>query len=299
MKKTGSFLSLFIIAFTAGILSIAGCGGSETSTENIAEDTLSSMQEELIVEEYYQLPLPGEFFSSLRDLGIKSKPNLLNPAENISNYTTTEQKAVNFGVYSSDLFYSSTFDLKSDILKYFDNLKRLADDLGISSVVTQNTMDRIESNLSNKDSLNAITSQVFYEASASLESNGQGATLALVIAGGLVESIYLSTNIVSSYKDGSTAIQLIADQKFPLENLYSYFDKYEDDSNINRVAEQIAPLRTVYSSLTETAKENKAAKDGRKVIGSETLIMINEADYKELSEKAKSVRSVLINSSSK
>lgn len=299
MRKTGSFLGLLILAFTAGVLSITSCGGSDTTTDSYAGDTLNATQEELVVEEYYQLPLPGEFFSSLKNLGIKAKPDLLNPIENIANYTTTDQKAVNFGIYSSDLFYSSTFDLKSDILKYFDNLKRLADDLGISSVVTQSTMDRIESNLSNKDSLNAITTQVFYEASAALENNGQGATLALVIAGGLIESIYLSTNLVSSYNDGSTAIQLIADQKFPLENLYSYFDKFEDDSNINRVAEQIAPLRSVYSSLTETSKENKAAKDGRKVIGSETLIMINEADYKELSEKSKSVRSVLINQSSK
>jgi hypothetical protein len=247
----------------------------------------------VVSEEYYQIPLPGDFFASLRQLGVTAKPGLLNPVSNISLYTSSAEKAVNFGVYSSDLFYCSNFNQKSEVLNYFENLKRLADDLGISSVVTDETMKNIEANLGNTDSLNRITSTVFYDATAALESSGQGATLALIIAGGLTESIYLSTRLVSSYKDGSAAIQLIADQKFPMENLFSYFNKYPEDGRIAQIAEKIAPLRTVYNSLTETPKDSVVSKDGRKVIGSETLIMVNADDYKKLSESAAQVRNSL------
>ncbi|MEX1189753.1 MAG: hypothetical protein WED33_10885 [Bacteroidia bacterium] len=298
MKKSGSMFRLISLLLVASLIILGGCGGSDQDSTNNMNDTLSSNQEDVVVEEFYQLPLPGEFFSSLRDLGVKSKPNLLNPTENIASYTTSAEKAVNFGVYSSDLFYCSTFNLKTDILKYFDNLKRLADDLGISSVVTQETITRIEKNLSNKDSLNNITTKVFYDASAALENSGQGSTLALVIAGGLTESIYLSTKLVSDYKDGSAAIQLIADQKFPMDNLFAYFGKFPDDANISQISGKIAPLQTVFNSLTETAKDTMASKDGRKIIGSETLIMMNAEDYKKIIDKAAFVRNSLISKSS-
>lgn len=297
MKKSGSFVTSLLLMVSLAVLQ-SSCGGGDHDATDAMSDTMSVTDQELVVEEFYQLPLPGEYFSSLRDLGIQSKPNLLNPAENITYYTTTADKAVNFGIYSSDLFYCSTFNLKADMLKYFDNLKRLADDLGISSVVTQETINSIEKNLSSQDSLKAITSKVFYDASSALEHSGQGSTLALVIAGGLTESIYLSTKLVSSYKDGSAAIQLIADQKFPLDNLNSYFAKFADDANISQVSQKLAPLTAVYSSLSETAKDSMTNKDGRKIIGSETLIMMNAEDYKKLSDKAEMVRNSLISKTS-
>jgi len=297
MKKSGSFVTTLVLMVSVVLLQ-SSCGGGDHDSNDSMSDTMSVSEQELVVEEFYQLPLPGEYFSSLRDLGIQSKPNLLNPAENITNYTTTADKAVNFGIYSSDLFYCSTFNLKTDMLKYFDNLKRLADDLGISSVVTQETINSMERNLGNQDSLKAITSKVFYDASSALENSGQGATLALVIAGGLTESIYLSTKLVSSYKDGSAAIQLIADQKFPLDNLNSYFGKFPDDANVSQVSAKLAPLNAAYSSLSETAKDSMANSDGRKIIGSETLIMMNAEDYKKLSDKAEMVRNSLISKTS-
>lgn len=276
---------------------MSSCGGDHQAP--VAADTSSVSSVSETPEVFFQVPLPGEFFSSLKRLGVKSVPQLQNPTDNISGYTTSTDKALNFGVYSSDLFYCSTFDQKADVLKYFDNLKRLADDLGISSVVTENTMKRIEKNLSKQDSLNAITDEIFYSATTALENNGQGGTLALVIAGGLTESIYLSTRLVNSYKDGSAAIQLIADQKFPLDNLFGYFEKYPEDARVAQVAEKIAPLRAVYNSLTETPKESKESPDGRKVIGSETVLMMNADDYKKLSETAASVRNAIIQTTNK
>jgi len=296
MRKFSSFVLPFITVCGL-VLSMSSCGGDHQATETA--DTSSVAEVSDAPEVFFQVPLPGEFFSSLKRLGVKSVPQLQNPIDNISGYTTSTEKALNFGVYSSDLFYCSTFDQKADVLKYFDNLKRLADDLGISSVVNENTMKRIEKNLSKQDSLNAITDEIFYSATTALENNGQGGTLALVIAGGLTESIYLGTRLVNSYTDGSAAIQLIADQKFPLDNLFGYFEKYPEDTRIAQVAEKIAPLRAVYNSLTETPKEAKESTDGRKVLGSETVLMMNADDYKKLSETAASVRNSIIQTSKK
>jgi hypothetical protein len=297
MKKLGLIVFPVATICFALMLSLSSCGGDHEASSGV--DTSAVSDEQATPEVFFQVPLPGEFYGSLKALGVKSVPNIQNPISNISGYTTSAEKALNFGVYSSDLFYCSTFDQKADVLKYFDNLKRLADDLGISSVVTENTMKRIENNLSKQDSLNAITNEIFYSATQALESNGQGATLALVIAGGLTESIYISTRLVSTYKDGSAAIQLIADQKFPLDNLFGYFAKYPEDARIAQVTEKIAPLRNIYNSLAETPKVAKQSSDGRKVIGSETLLMVNATDYAKISETATSVRNSIIQPTTK
>ena len=295
MRKIVAAKFFFIACLGGLMVSLSSCGGAEQEAQN-ASDTLATAEAQQGPEVYYQVPLPGDFFSNLKSLGLTSKPGILNPSENISKYTTSTDKALNFGVYSTDLFFCSMFDQKADVLSYFNNMKRLADDLGISSVVTDQTIKRIEANLSNKDSLNHITSEVFYDATAALENNGQGATLALVIAGGLTESIYLSTRLVDSYKDGSAAIQLIGDQKFPMDNLFSYFEKYPEDTRIPQVADKLSPLHNVFNSLTETPKEANTSKDGRKVIGSETVIMLNADDYKHISAAAASVRNSITQS---
>ncbi len=282
--------SLSAVLFLAGGLLLSSCGGSDKKTEGSSSDTLAVADSTPKNEDYFQVPLPAELFRSLQQNGVKSRPNLLNPVENISSYTSSTYKALNFGVYSSDLFFCSTFDLKSDVLKYFENLKKLSDELGISSVVNDATMKRIEKNLGNKDSLSKITDQVFFEASTNLEKNGQGATLALLIAGGLTESIYLSTCVADQYKEGSVVSSIIADQKFPLVNLYDYMNKYPEDARIAEARKLIDPLKAAYDALKEAAHTPSKSKDGKKVIGGETHLVITADDYTKIREAAATVR---------
>jgi hypothetical protein len=219
-----------------------------------------------------------------------------NPAENVTKYTSSKDKALNFGVYSSDLFYCSTFNQKADVLKYFDNLKRLADELGIASVITEGTSKRIEKNLSNKDSLNKITNDVFAEASANLEKNDQGSTLALVVAGGLAETIYLSTRLVPF--GNSKVIQYIADQKLPFDNLFQYLGKYDNDNRVTEVKNSLMPLKAVFDGIKEEpAAETKVKGKGR-VIGGKTRLVITADDYTKLSDAAASLRNSITSAAS-
>jgi len=291
------FPAIILIVFHTILLS--SCGGNK-SNEGAASDTSVVNDTNIAPEAFFQVPLPGDLFLQLKEYGVKAKGNLLNPIENITKYTDQKLKAVNFGVYSSDLFYCSTFDQKADVLKYFNNMKKLADDLGISSVISDATLKRIESNLNNRDSLSKITNEVFFDASANLENNGQGATLALVVAGGLSESIYLSTQAIGTFKMNSQSIQYIADQKYPLENLFQYLEKHNADERVTQIKNALQPLKNAFDAIKEDANERKAI-EGKKVIGGSTKLAITEADYTNISALALQVRNELTlnNSTSK
>ena len=291
--KYSPFLSSLFLVTTS--LFLGSCGGGETPAETPAADTSVTKDARINGEEFFQVSLPGELFSNLFDYGVRGKAGLLNAPENVTKYNSSKEKALNFGIYSSDLFYCSTFNQKADVLKYFDNLKRLADELGISSVITRETTKRIEKNLGNKDSLNTITNEVFVEASGNLEKNDQGATLALVVAGGLTETLYLSTRLVP-FND-SPVMQYIADQKLPFDNLFQYLSKYETDTRVMEVKTAMEPLKNVFDSIKEEPSKPAVQKGKIPVIGAKTRLVMTAEDYKKISEASTSLRTSLISGS--
>jgi hypothetical protein len=280
-------LPLLIYSFAACLI-FSSCGGNENKNEQTSDTTLVA-DTNITAEAFFQIPLPGDLFLQLKNYGVKAKAGILNPVENINKYTDQKLKAINFGVYSSDLFYCSTFDQKADVLKYFNNMKKLADELGISSVITDETLKRIEKNLGNKDSLNKITNDVFFEASSNLESNGQGATLALVVAGGLTESIYLSTQASGGFKAESAAIQYIADQKHPLENLFQYLEKNSADERVAQAKKTLQPLKDAFDSIKEVSSVRSSV-NGKKVIGGSVSLGITAEDFTKITSLALSIR---------
>jgi len=289
-----------VALLTGALLTGTGCGGSDKpgSDETASDTLLQSATDSLLT--FFQIPMPGEFYAHLRRLGLKPKPDLLNPVENISKYTGSKEKAINFGVYSSDLFYSSNFDHKADVLKIFNNLRKLSEEMGIASVLSESLYKRTEKNLSNKDSLNAIASEVFFEASTNLEKNKQGASLALVIAGGFVESLYISTALADGEKEGSVVYQYLADQKYPLENLFHYLDKHDSDNRVAEVRIALEPLKNVFGSIKEESVNREQENSSKRIIGANSRLVLTSAQFKELKDVSARIRKEFtLNQSSK
>jgi hypothetical protein len=290
MKKFILFANA--VALTAFI---SACGNSEENAENTATDSTavdsSAMMTSEVPQEYISIPSPDEMFSFMKAVGGagKSVSNLNNP-DNYKNYIDTKSKALNFGVYATDFLYCSTFDYGAEGLKYFVNVKKLGDDLGISGAISEGTAERIKKNIGKNDSLSDISSTLYYSAIAELEKSDKASVLSLVIAGGWIESMNLVTNMVKKYDAKNPAIERIAEQKYTLDNLISYLDRYKEDANVAAVNAQLGELKAVYDQLKEEAAAGTVtAKDGKKVLGGGSTITMTEEQYKAISEKVKSI----------
>jgi hypothetical protein len=297
------YLSKFLLpCFIAFAFITEGCGNksasdnTETSGDTLVTKAAAHKKGE--VQKYSQVPSPGEMFSSIKQLGSKAKDDAtkLNNPDNYKKYNDKKSRALNFGVYSADLLFCSTFDHGNEALKYFVKIKKLGDDIGISTAINAETGNRISANIDKPDSLAAISNDLYFTTFDHLESNDRGNTLALVMAGGWLESIYMVTSMEPGFKKDSPLITRIAEQKFTLDNLIDFMKKYESDPDVVSVIKQLTELKADFDKI-EDPKGSAAItiKKGKKVLGGDTSgkITVSADVYKAIVEKVASIRKEL------
>lgn len=281
-------------------LFITSCSGDKTEEEIVnAKDTTqvsAEVQKESSgYETFFQVPSPGEMLSFIKSVGKrdKSKISILNSTENINKYTDEKSKALNFGIYSTDLSYCSIFNLGSESIKYFKVVKQLGDQLGLSATIKPEVLARIEKNIDNTDSLVVITDDLYYSSFETLEEGKQGNILALVVAGGWLESVYIAINMVDKFQKDNPVIQRIADQKYTLENLIEFLKKHEENSpDVKQVKADLEALMKSFNLLKEEKISDTSLKQEgvKKFIGGGISLVIDEKVFNEIKTKVLKLR---------
>src|SRR3954464_795844 len=270
---------LFLSAVTAFTVSSCGDGDRSDDMENLDSTRTDEPKTGAVSETFFQVPSPGEMLTFIKMVGGKNNKNtsFLNPTANEKNYSDMRSRALNFGIYSCDLSYCSIFEIGSESLKYFKTVKMMGDQIGVSTAIKPEVLKRLESNISSPDSLAVITDDVYFSSFEALEDSKQGPTLALVVAGGWLESIYIAINL-AKYKADSPVVERLADQKYTLENLIEFLKKHEADPNVSSVKEDFDGLLAEFNKIQE--QEAKPVKDdgkgGATLGGGKQLVMSAE-----------------------
>ena len=283
----------FLIAPLAASLMFASCGGDKTEGENeMSEpDTLKTeVQTDQSTETFFQVPSPGEMLTFIKLVGGKNNKNVsfLNSPDNQKNYLDNKSKALNFGIYSCDLSYCSIFQIGSEALKYFKTVKQLGDEIGVSSAIQPEILKRLEGNIGNPDSLSVITDDIYFSSFETLEASKQGPTLALVVTGGWIESLYIATSL-AKYEAKSPVVERLADQKYTLDNLIEFLKKYEADANVASVLVQFTDLKADFDKIGEKDAAPSKVKSVN-VLGGGKELSITADQYKVIVEKIKAIR---------
>lgn len=274
--------------------SFSSCGGGEKTDETDSVDSTKTEEPKTgpVSETFFQVPSPGEMLTFIKMVGGKTNKDIsfLNPPANEKNYTDAKSKALNFGIYSCDLSYCSIFEIGSESLKYFKTVKVMGDQIGVSTAIKPEVLKRLENNISSPDSLAVITDDVYFSSFEALEDSKQGPTLALVVAGGWLESIYIAVNL-AKYKADSPVIERLADQKYTLENLIEFLKKHESDPNVMAVKADFDGLLAEFNKIGEQdAKPVKVKDDKTATLTGGKQLVITEEVYNRIIGKIKAIR---------
>lgn len=296
---------IYLFRIVVVVLFLFGCSSNRKNKADVKQQAEQLQQfDEEIYEDlghakrvFYSLPSPVETTLLLKRAEVVYNPELLNPIQNAVNYTTATKKALNFGVYGADLSYANLFSQTQTSIEYLATSKKLAEELGIMAFVDENIVQRLESNINNRDSSMEIITETFMSSSSQLKESGRPEIAALIIAGGWIEGLYLATSLTKDSPNNNELIDRIIDQKASLEILRSLLMNYEKSQNIAQTLDRLNEIKAVYDQIqVVTSKVEPVSNADEKIttLQAKTEIFVSQEVFSNLCHKADSVRNLII-----
>ncbi len=248
----------------------------------------------------FNLPSPQQTNMFIKEYGIKYNDNLLNPVNNYSKYTSNIKKGLNIGVYSTDIGYINVYGQTQNTLQYFLVIEKLAQDLKVSTAIPDASLEDIERNLGNNDSILYIVSNTFQRIDEYLKNNNREVIGVLIIAGSWIESMYIMTQTISySIDKRSELIKLITKQKYPLEKLIKMLAPYYDQNEIfTKFIDQLTDIAYEFDCidvLYNYKEPETYPKEKMTIIQSEATYNMNDYNFSVFTEKFEKLRNFVIN----
>ena len=256
MKNKNLMRFNFLIMILLTILMSCKNANTEKEADDASDTTMVSNADNIKVN-YYKIPCPSELFWFIKDFGASYSRKILNPIENTAKYNTNIKKALNFGIYGSDLFYSSVFKQNQETMKYYKEVKKLGNELNIVEGFDENISKRVDKNLNNSDSLFTITSEANSNAIAYLEGLGKSNILPYITLGGWIESVYIASKQVKNFNAKDPIVSIIIDQSYLLENIIGLFSSVENDNEIKAYTDKLIELQKTYNKADENISKKQ------------------------------------------
>lgn len=300
MARSTKIASYFL--FVSAIL-LVSCGGGETkkadNPEEIAEDTSKTVSAGVlnIGGELFSIPSPLQTAMLIQGAGAQYDKAILNPKENLSQYTTDYSKALNLGIYGADLGYVSMYSKTQDALIYLTAVKKLSDDLGVSSAFSAETMKRFQDNMANKDSMMVLVGSAYREGDAFLKQNRRNDISGLILTGGWIESLNFA---LATYKTKANdeIKRRIADQKLALTSIIKLLSQYETKAEYAGLIDELKELAKIYDGIEyKFVSEKTETNVGAKVttINSHTEVTISTDQIDKIGARIDAIRKKIVN----
>lgn len=269
------YLKLFITGMAVSMM--ISCNETTPVTMDDAEDTLSLESENDLVRSTVKIPSPIELYSFMYEANAKFNKDNLNSIDNRSKYINNQKKAINLGIYASDLGYCTVFKQNKETFSYFSITKQMADDLGLAEGFDEKIVKRIDQNMSNSDSLYQISNDSYSTAVRFLEQQGQGNLLPLMITGAWLESVNIAVKSVEKFNPNNEIVIRIADQGLLLENLIEMYKNLGENENQKDLFNKLLDLQHSFDKLYDN-----------------TDVIITKHQFDEISSKIKALRAEII-----
>lgn len=288
------------------LIAILGCKpDSKPAEEAFKEELESSLKEKTAVDAevigsiLQQIPSPLEISVLLKNSGTKYNKGLLNSPGNASKYSTNYKKALNLGIYGTDLGYTNIYEQNMDGIAYLSSIKSLADELNIGQFFDLATIGKLAASSKNLDSLLLITTQNFNAINNYLQAQDRANLSVLLLVGGWLEAMEITCQAAAKNPANQKLQDTIGEQKIIFEQINLLLSFYSSDANIKLLAGEFEQLKQAYDKITinYTYKESTMEiVDGVAIIkdNSTTTIKITQADVDDIKRAISSIRNKTI-----
>jgi hypothetical protein len=256
MKTISLFKNgILAILAVAVMFSFSSCKKSDKdqkAKEGKKTEKLSKKEVEKEVKDVvYPIPNSYEITETLNKIGASFIIGISNEFDNVDKYVTEEKQALNLGVYSTDISYTSTYNMKQYTMNYMDVNKKLVQELGITGAFTPDFFDKVQKNFDNKDKLTDLITNSFYDTYEHMKNKGKDELAMMVVAGSWIEAMFLTTHISENTYHNKKIVDLIADQEKTLNKLLDLLKPHKENETIMKIINELKPIKNIYDNRTE------------------------------------------------
>lgn len=258
------------------VLLISTCSSPRQEEDQGEEfDQTQDQVQEQIEGMLENVPPPSEVPFIIQSTGAGFNSSLVNDISKVDQYKSEADKsAMNLGVYSTDIGYLSSYDQSQDALNYFNEIKALADQIGVTSQIDNQMVEEFENNLGSREALGEILDDAITDTRMHLEESGRDRTAALVVTGTFAEALHIVSSLINEFPKGDVSeadpnssfialaiplVNLMLDQEKAMGELNALLKTMDSDATVDQLVAMTSDLVEEYASLNieETMRNNQ------------------------------------------
>ncbi len=283
-------------------LLLAACGGPGTEGNGTGTDSLATEQPTKDSEiigiggKLFSIPSPAQTALAMRKAGLKYQKDLTAPLEKGGTLTTKVAQSLALGVYGADLAYVTVHKDGARAMATMQAIEKLGGQLGVTNAFDRTLLDRFKSSMNNEDSLLRLSGTAFRAADQYLKMNESEDVSALVLAGGWVESLYLTVSDAAALKD-QAMVNRIGEQKSTLDALVQLIEASDKEGMAAEMLKAMKDLQSEFSAVTSTYTFAEPVTDAAAkttFINSTTQVSIPAEKVATITAKVTAIRNMIL-----
>lgn len=291
MNKTITSLAIG----SALVFMINACGdSSEPKKKEIDKEVLdpNSSLNARFDNKIFSIPSPMQMAMLLEETKARFDESYLNPIGNVELYSSDHKRALNLGIYGTDLGYLSIYKQNSLSLEYLSTVEKLTSALGLDAAFDKDFMSRFEKNSTNRDSMMVIVADAFKKSDGFLKSNDRKNTSALILVGGWVESMYLACEI-NRTTPNQKILERIGEQTETLNTIIEILSNYNKKGENDELIEDMKELKTYFDDISVSYEYVKPLTDAKRkmtTLRHKTVVKVDTNNLNFINQKIRTIR---------
>jgi hypothetical protein len=255
-------IKYFVVLLLVPVL--ASCGGSEAPKVEMEFDETDTATAVIIEELHHVKKNLEELIQFYGLLKTKNYPFDDSYLLGMDHPLGSKQKeALALGAYGADMSYSSIFDQSQVATKYAERIVRLAQDMGLGNAFSADRMNLLASSDPDVNKMHILTA-AYLDATDQLHSEERSQYVALLIVGGWMEGLHISSTLVAN-KPGDPEINLdVYDQIYSYHTSLKVLDAFPDKADCKTVADELRANEPTFKELLST-RGNLSPRDMREL----------------------------------
>lgn len=244
--------------------------------------------------EIFSIPSPVQTALLIESAGAEYDASLPNAPENLENYVSEFDRGLVLGAYGIDLAYTSIFGMNQQSIGYLNAVEKLANELDMANAIDKSTIKRFSKNISERDSLLALSTTFFRQSDLYLKENQREDVAALILVGGWAEGMYLAYN---SAQGNASIRQRIAEQKLTLDNLVGLLESLESTEQMDELLTELKAVQAHFTNVKVTyeyQRPEEKPEEKLTVLKSKTTYEMSEAQLDSIGMSIETLRNNIV-----